>query len=61
LDTGSVLRVVGMLLQDRTNQQQSYDHQHGDGSAELEPLDFGNNLHIPYEKVHRECNKLQTM
>jgi hypothetical protein len=42
-----------MQLQDRTNQQQSYDHQRGDGSAELEPLDLGNNLHIPYEKVHR--------
>jgi hypothetical protein len=56
MDTGSELQVAGMLLQDHTSQQQSYDHQHGDGSAEPEPPDLGNSLHIPYKKVHRQCN-----
>jgi len=61
LDTGSELQVAGMLLQDHINQQQSYDRQHEDGSVELEPLDLGNSLHIPYKKVNKECNQLQTM
>lgn len=61
MDTGSELQVAGMLLQDRISPQQSYDRQHGDGSVAQEPLDLENNRHTPYEKVHRECNQLQTM
>jgi len=56
LDTESELQVAGMLLLGHTSQQQSYDHQHADGSAELEPLDLGKSLHIPYKEAHRQCN-----
>jgi hypothetical protein len=61
LDTESEPQVAGMLLRDRTSQQQSYDHQRGDGSVELEPPDLGNSLHIPYKKGFRQCNYFQTM
>jgi ribosomal protein S12 methylthiotransferase accessory factor YcaO len=60
-DTGSERQVAGMLLQDRISPQQSYDRQREDGSVAQEPLDSENNRHIPYERVHTECNQLQTM
>lgn len=59
LDTESELQVAGMLLPGRTSRQQSYDHQRADGSVELDPLDLGNCLHIPYKKVHRHATNFR--